>query len=120
MDPANDTQHRRTTRHSGHPSEQETVGRLLKGLGFRLRVNRKQIVTSSSPDRNQQFLYIGAQRELFATKGLPIIISADAKKKELIGNFKNGGTKWDRQPILVKDHDFGSEAQAMVTPLRHL
>ena len=92
-----------------------TVGRLLKGLGFRLRVNRKQIATSKSPDRDQQFLYIGAQRELFATKGLPII-SVDAKKKELIGNFKNAGTKWDRQPMLVKDHDFGSEAKALVTP----
>ena len=40
----------------------------------------------------------------------------DAKKKELIGNFKNTGTKWDRDPILVKDHDFRSEAKAIATP----
>ena len=88
-----------------------TVGRLLKQMDFRLRVNRKQIATSKSPERNQQFLYIGQRREQFASQGLPII-SVDAKKKELIGNFKNNGAKWDRAPILVKDHDFRSEAQA--------
>ena len=92
-----------------------TVGRLLKQMDFRLRVNRKQIATSKSPDRNQQFLYIGQQREQFASQGLPII-SVDAKKKEMIGNFKNNGAKWDRAPILVKDHDFRSEAQALATP----
>ena len=48
-----------------------TVGRLLKQMDFRLRVNRKQIATSKSPDRNQQFLYIGQQREQFASQGLP-------------------------------------------------
>ena len=40
----------------------------------------------------------------------------DAKKKELIGNFKNTGARWDRDPILVKDHDFRSEAEALATP----
>ena len=45
-----------------------TVGRLLKQMDFRLRVNRKQIATSKSPDRNQQFLYIGQQREQFASQ----------------------------------------------------
>ena len=92
-----------------------TVGRLLKAMDYRLRVNRKQIASTKSPDRNQQFLHIGRQRERFAAQGLPII-SVDAKKKELIGNFKNGGAKWDRQPIPVKDHDFRSEATALVTP----
>jgi hypothetical protein len=92
-----------------------TVGRLLKEMDYKLRVNRKQVVSTKSPDRNQQFLYIGQQRERFASQGLPII-SVDAKKKELIGNFKNTGAKWDREPILVKDHDFRSEAKALVTP----
>lgn len=92
-----------------------TVGRLLKQLHYKLRVNRKQIASSKSPVRNQQFLYIGEQRQRFATQGLPII-SVDSKKKELIGNFKNPGAKWDRQPQLVKDHDFRSEAQALATP----
>ena len=92
-----------------------TVGRLLKQMDFRLRVNRKQIASTKSPDRNQQFLYIAQQKERFAAQGLPVI-SVDAKKKELIGNFKNPGAKWDRKPILVKDHDFRSEAKALVTP----
>lgn len=92
-----------------------TVGRLLKQLHYKLRINRKQIASSKSPVRNQQFLYIGEQRQRFATQGLPII-SVDSKKKELIGNFKNPGAKWDRQPQLVKDHDFRSEAQALATP----
>lgn len=92
-----------------------TVGRLLKQLHYKLRVNRKQIASSKSPVRNQQFLYIGEQRQRFATQGLPIL-SVDSKKKELIGNFKNPGARWDRQPQLVKDHDFRSQAQALATP----
>jgi len=92
-----------------------TVGRLLKGMDFKLRVNRKQISSSQSPLRNQQFLYIGEQRQRLAAQGVPIL-SVDSKKKELIGAFKNPGTKWDRQPELVKDHDFRSEAKALVTP----
>ena len=53
-------------------------------------MNRKQIASTNSPDRNQQFLYIGQQRERFASQGQPII-SVDTKKKEVIGNFKNTG-----------------------------
>ena len=92
-----------------------TVGRLLKEMNFKLRVNRKQIASTKNPDRNQQFLYMGQQGERFANQGLPII-SVDTKKKELIGNFKNAGANWDRQPILVKDHDFRSEADGMAIP----
>ena len=58
-----------------------TVDRLLKQLQFKLRVNRKQIASTKNPDRNQQFLYIGQQRERFVNQGLPVI-SVDTKKKE--------------------------------------
>lgn len=92
-----------------------TVGRLLKQMKYKLRVNRKQIASANSPTRNQQFLYISEQRQRFASQGLPII-SVDSKKKELIGAFKNPGTKWDRQPQPVNDHDFRSEAKALATP----
>ena len=92
-----------------------TVGRLLKQLKFKLRVNRKQIASTKNPDRNQQFLYIGQQRERFVNQGLPII-SVDTKKKEQIGNFKNVGAKWDREPVLVRDHDFRSDADGMAIP----
>ena len=92
-----------------------TVGRLLKEMDFKLRVHRKQIASTKNPMRNQQFLHIGEQRERFVNRGLPII-SVDTKKKELIGNFKNAGAKWDREPILVKDHDFRSEAEGVAIP----
>ena len=92
-----------------------TVGHLLQKMDFKLRVNRKQIASTKHPDRNRQFLYIGQQRERFATQGLPVI-SVDTKKQELIGNFKNAGAKWDREPVLVKDHDFRSEAEGMAIP----
>jgi DDE family transposase len=73
------------------------------------------LLAANSPTRNQQFLYISEQRQCFASQGLPII-SVDSKKKELIGTFKNPGTKWHRQPQLVNDHDFRSEAKALATP----
>jgi Rhodopirellula transposase DDE domain len=92
-----------------------TVGRLLKQMKYKLRVNRKQIASANRPTRNQQFLYISEQRQRFASQGLPII-SVDSKKKELIGAFKNPGAKWDRHPQLVNDHDFRSEAKALATP----
>ena len=113
---------RRTTRNIaaelatlGIDRSKNTVGRLLKEMNFKLRVNRKQIASTKSPDRNRQFLYIGEQRESFAAQGLPVI-SVDAKKKELVGNFKNAGAKWDRQPVAVLDHDFRSEAAGLATP----
>ncbi|MGH9447651.1 MAG: ISAzo13-like element transposase-related protein, partial [Terriglobia bacterium] len=79
-----------------------TVGRLLKQMHYKLRVNRKQIASTKTPSRNQQFLYIAEQRQRLASQGVPII-SVDSKKKELIGAFRNPGAKWDRQPLLVKD-----------------
>lgn len=113
---------RRTTRNIaeqltalGIAVSKNTVGRLLKKMDFKLRVNRKQIASTKNPDRNQQFLYIGQQRERFANQGLPII-SVDTKKREPIGNFKNAGAKWDRESVLVKDHDFLSEADGIAIP----
>ncbi len=88
-------------------------------MNFSLRVNRKQIATNSSPYRDQQFQHIGSLRTRFQRQGLPII-SVDSKKRELIGNFKNAGAKWDRSPILVNDHDFRSDASGVGILLRHL
>ena len=92
-----------------------TVGRLLKEMDYKLRVNRKQIAKSKSPNRNAQFLYIGEQRQHFAQQGLPVI-SVDTKKKELIGAFKNPGVQWGREPHPVNDHDFRSDASALAVP----
>jgi Rhodopirellula transposase DDE domain len=89
-----------------------TVARLLCQMDFSLRVNRKQIATNSSPYRDQQFQHISSLRERFLRQGLPII-SVDSKKRELIGNFKDPSTKWDRSSVPVNDHDFRSDASGV-------
>jgi hypothetical protein len=94
------------------PVSANTVARLLYQMDFSLRVNRKQIATQCSPQRDQQFQHIGSLRTRFQRQGLPII-SVDSKKRELIGNFKNLGAKWDRSPVLVNDHDFRSDASGI-------
>jgi len=60
-------------------------------MGFSLKVNRKSISHSTSPQRNEQFEYIASMREQFAFEGSPVI-SVDTKKKEQIGQFKNAGS----------------------------
>ena len=81
-------------------------------MDFSLRVNRKQIATNSSPFRDQQFQHISSLRARFQRQDLPII-SVDSKKREMIGNFKNSGVKWDRLPTLVNDHDFLTDASGV-------
>jgi len=92
-----------------------TVAGLLKKMGFSLRVNHKKLSGSSHPNRDAQFYRIAKLRESCAAKHLPVI-SVDTKKKELIGAFKNQGTKWDREPVLVNDHDFRSNADGIAVP----
>lgn len=95
-----------------------TVARLLKQMGYSLRVNHKKLArvcTTSPADRDAQFVHIAALREDFAARGLPVI-SVDTKKKEPIGRFKNPGVAWSRTPVLVKDHDFRSEADGVAIP----
>jgi Rhodopirellula transposase DDE domain len=92
-----------------------TVARLLKRLGYSLRVNHKKIARGNSPHRNRQFRYIEKLREAFADGCLPII-SVDTKKKELIGRFKNPGAVWAKAPTAVNDHDFRSDALGMAVP----
>ena len=95
-----------------------TVARLLGSMGYSLRVNHKKLsrVSKTNPEtRNAQFEHIAGLREEFARRGLPVI-SVDTKKKELIGHFKNAGVAWNQEPVLVKDHDFPSEADGKAIP----
>ena len=92
-----------------------TVGRLLRLMKYSLRTNRKRITTSSSADRDRQFRYIRRQRCRFEKHGDPVV-SVDAKKRELIGNFKNPGVKWERSSTNVNDHDFRSDAVGIGIP----
>jgi hypothetical protein len=92
-----------------------TVGRILKELGYSLRVNSKKISSGSRADRNEQFENIAALRERFSSHGAPII-SVDTKKKENVGNFKNPGAAWNRKPVAVHDHDFRSLGRGVAAP----
>jgi Rhodopirellula transposase DDE domain len=91
------------------------VARLLHHMNYTLRVNHKELASTSSPDRDQQFEYISALRTRFARQRLPMI-SVDTKKRELVGNFKNPGAKWDRSPERVNDHDFRSDSLGVAIP----
>ncbi len=100
----------------GHPVSPPTVGRLLKGLGYSLRVNSKKIEAASNhPDRDLQFDYIAVQRASFSVAGLPIL-SVDTKKKELVGDFKNAGRAWVLEPTAVNVHDFPGDALGRAVP----
>lgn len=95
-----------------------TVSRLLKQMGFSLRVNHKKLarVCKISPqDRDAQFEHIATLRDEFAERGIPVI-SVDTKKKELVGCFKNQGVTWKQKPVEVRDHDFLSEAAGKAVP----
>jgi len=92
-----------------------TVAKLLKKMGFSLRVNHKKLSGRVHPDRDAQFTRIAELRERCAVDDLPII-SIDTKKKELLGHFKNPGVTWVREPVLVSDHDFRSEADGIAVP----
>jgi len=101
-------------RSAGIDVSDRTVAKLLKKMGFSLRVNHKKL-SNSHPDRDAQFTRIAELREHCSVAHLPII-SVDTKKKELIGCFKNPGVTWERTPVLVKDHDFRSEADGIAVP----
>lgn len=92
-----------------------TVGRLLKAMGFSLRVNSKKISSGSCADRNAQFEFIGEQRRRFASLGLPAV-SVDAKKREQVGLFKNNGVSWEWEAVLVNDHDYPSLGSGSAVP----
>ena len=96
-----------------------TVARLLKTMGFSLRVNHKKLAGASHPNRDDQFQRITALRQRCAVENTPMI-SVDTKKKELVGASKNAGAKWDRVPELVKDHDLTLRSRGPRHPLRDL
>lgn len=91
----------------GHPVSPRTVGRLLRAAGYSLQSNRKTKEGKDHPDRNAQFQHINRSVLAFQNRGQPVI-SIDTKKKEILGEFKNGGREWRPQgePEEVLVHDF--------------
>ena len=94
-------------RRQGFMIGRQKVAESLAELGYSLQANRKTREGSHHPDRNAQFDYIAGQVRGFQNRGRPVI-SVDTKKKELVGNFKNGGREWRPrgQPVEVNVHDF--------------
>jgi len=95
----------------GFAASPELVRRLLHQAGYSLQAPSKQIEGSQHPDRDGQFRYLNDLAADFVADAQPVI-SVDTKKKELIGNYSNGGREWqpEREPIEVKDHDFPDRA----------
>ena len=89
--------------------------KMLRAEKYRLRYNRKRLVRKSSPVRNRQFNEITRLRKSFARRGQPII-SVDAKKRELVGLFKNHGRAWRKTPLDVGVYDFPSDADGVAIP----
>jgi hypothetical protein len=89
--------------------------KLLRARKYRLRFNRKRLTRKSSPDRERQFQQIKRLKRSFAQKGQPIV-SVDAKKRELIGRFKNAGRAWRKAPMDVNVYDFPSDADGVAIP----
>ena len=91
----------------GYRVSPNLVGRLLEDLGFSLQANAKTREGRQHPDRDAQFQHINDTIERFRRAGQPAI-SVDTKKKELVGDFKNGGRELRRKgrPETVRVHDF--------------
>jgi transposase len=104
-------------RERGHRVSHQLVAELLQATGYSLQANRKTREGSDHPDRDAQFAHIAATSADYLTRGDPVI-SVDAKKKELVGDFKNGGREWQPkgQPEEVRVHDFVIPALGRVTP----
>jgi hypothetical protein len=94
-----------------------TIGCILHELGYSLQSLRKSNEGISHPDRNAQFEHINATAQDFFIRKQPVI-SVDTKKKELVGDFKNGGKEWQPMgsPEKVNVHDFPSDAIGKAIP----
>jgi DDE family transposase/DDE superfamily endonuclease len=101
----------------GHRISADTVADVLRQEGFSLQGNAKTVEGKQHPDRDAQFRYISGQVAGHLSAGQPVI-SVDAKKKEKVGNFANGGAKWEPEgrPVRVRDHDFPDKEAGKAVP----
>jgi transposase len=101
----------------GHQVSYRTVARMLQNLGYSLQANRKTREGKQHPDRDAQFEYINKKVRRFQRLGQPVI-SVDAKKRELVGDFKNGGREWQPtgEPERVRTHDFKDDELGVGIP----
>ena len=104
-------------RAQGYVVSHTSIGGLLKKLGYSLQGNRKTLEGTDHPDRNAQFEFINALAEEAMRNGQPVI-SVDTKKKELVGQYKNGGKEWRPQgePEQVNVYDFVNKELGRANP----
>jgi transposase len=95
----------------------DTVGRILKSLGYSLQAPSKQKEGAAHPDRDAQFNYLNKEVGRFIRTGQPVI-SVDTKKKEIVGEFSNGGSEWHPtgEPTRTKTHDFVDKELGRAVP----
>jgi hypothetical protein len=101
----------------GISASHRIIGEALKANGFSLQSNRKRFEGSSHEDRDLQFEFIQKKVDKYFSENQPVI-SVDAKKRELVGNFENKGVEWypKEQPESVNAYDFLSEADGVAIP----
>lgn len=101
----------------GHGVSHMQVSKLLQRLGYSLQGTRKVTEGASHPDRDAQFESINKQVKTFQHKGQPVV-SVDAKKRELVGDFANSGREYqpEGQPEKVRVHDFADEELGKAIP----
>ena len=106
---------------AGHQVSDRTVGKLLKGLGFRLHANQKTREGTDHPDRDAQFRHVNETVKTALEAGEPTI-SVDTKKRELIGDFKAVGREYEPtgRPVQVRGHDFKDTDLGHAIPLRRV
>jgi hypothetical protein len=103
---------------NGFAASHRVIGDILKKLGYSLQKNKKCLqLGEANPDRDEQFRHINDKAKMFINAGQPVI-SVDTKKKELIGNFMNGGAEYrpKKLPTKVLDHDFMIKELGKVAP----
>jgi Rhodopirellula transposase DDE domain len=101
----------------GHLISHTKVAQLLAGLGYSLQGTRKTKEGAAHPDRNVQFAYLNEQVQAFQRRGQPVV-SVDTKKKELVGDFANGGREYQPQgrPEKVRVYDFADKDLGRAIP----
>ena len=101
----------------GHQVSHRLVAELLQDLGYSLQANRKTREGAAHPDRNAQFEQINDEVRAYQSAGQPVI-SVDTKKKDPIGDFKNGGRELRPKgdPEAVQVHDFMTPDLGKATP----
>jgi transposase len=99
----------------GIDAVESTIRRTFKRENISLKKNVKSKNTRDHPDRDKQFQHLNNVKTDFLARSIPVI-SVDAKKKELIGNFKNDGSTWRKTAYHVLDHDFPSLSMGKLIP----